>query len=373
MGAERNNARRWFSADVLMLTVALLIPLIERVLPEAARIGDAMPEVFIFAILGLGLNIVTGFTGLLNLGVAAFMAIGAYSFAILTCDIYPFRLGFWGGLVLTPIVGAIAGLLLGAPTMRLRGDYLAIVTLGFGEIVQDVLRNLDSITKGTQGINPLPSPVLPGIEFRADAYQPWYYLFLGLLVMVVIFNRNLENSRIGRAWISIREDELAASCMGINPTKTKLLAFAIGAALAALAGALFASRLNTTAEPSSYDFTVSILALCIVIVGGMGSISGVMLGALVMIGINSIVLAKVTSALQSGGSGEVSATVLANPTNWKFMIFGLALVLMMRFRPEGLLASRRTKAEMHRDEDGPGSEHPRNSGRREAASGGGAA
>ena len=173
------------------LLLAALVPLLELALPQSWHFGELLRPIFLMAILGLGLNILTGFTGILNLGVAAFMSVGAYSYAILTCDIYPFRLGFWSATVLTVLVGLTTGLLLGLPTIRLRGDYLAIVTLGFGEIVQDVLKNLDSITKGTQGINPLPPPTVLGNAFRAEQYQPWYYLFLACLALVVLFNRNL--------------------------------------------------------------------------------------------------------------------------------------------------------------------------------------
>lgn len=341
--------RRWLRADFIFLAIALAIPLLDMILPQSLRFGGEMRPIFIFAILGLGLNIVTGFTGLLNLGVAAFMAIGAYSYAILSCEIYPFRLGFWWSIILTPLFGALAGLVLGAPTLRLRGDYLAIVTLGFGEIIQDVLRNLESITQGTQSINPLPPPVVFGYVFDPGVYQPWYYLFLGVLVLGVILSRNIENSRLGRAFVSIREDELAATCMGIHAVKIKLVAFAMGAGLCALAGGLLASSLSSTAEPGTYDFTISILAVCIVIVGGMGNISGVLLGALVMVGLNSIVLVKLTDYM-THRRWFSSANVLSNPTNWKFLIFGLALVLMMRFKPEGLLPSRRVKAELHHDE-----------------------
>jgi len=314
----------------LFLLAAALLPAV------APRLGELLRPILIMAILALGLNILTGFTGILNLGVAAFMAVGAYTFAILTCDIYPFQFGFWGATGVTILVGLTVGVLLGLPTIRLRGDYLAIVTLGFGEIIQDVLKNLDVITKGTQGINPLPSPAHP------------YYLFLAFLALVVLFNRNLERSRIGRAWISIREDELASSCVGINPTKMKLLAFALGAAQCSLAGALWASSLGSSGEPGNYDFQVSVIAVCIVIVGGMGSIAGVLLGSLVIMGFNSIVLETFTNFLKAH---QLISTdnVFTAPGNWKYMLFGLALILMMRFRPEGLLPSRSVKAELHHD------------------------
>lgn len=334
----------------VLIALLLPLPLLDLLLPKEYQIADLMRPIFIFCILGLGLNVVTGFTGLLNLGVAAFMAIGAYAYGILTCDIYPFQLGFWTAIALTTIVGAGAGVLLGAPTLRLRGDYLAIVTLGFGEITQDSLRNLEAITKGTQGINPLPSPTLFGYGFPPEKYLVWYYLLLGFLAAVVLITRNLEHSRLGRSWISLREDELASTCMGINPVGTKLKAFAFGAALCSLAGGLWASYLGSTGDPGNYDFQISILALCIVIVGGIGNIGGVVLGALVMVGFNSILLVKLSVFLVSRGVIS-SQNVFSSPSNWKYMVFGLALILTMRFKPEGLLPSRRVRAEMHRRPD----------------------
>jgi branched-chain amino acid transport system permease protein len=343
MGTRRRILFHW-----AFLAAAALLPLVEATFPHQRHLGELLRPVFIMAILGLGLNILTGFTGILNLGVAAFMAVGAYTFAILTCDIYPFQLGFWGATAFTVLAGLTVGVLLGLPTIRLRGDYLAIVTLGFGEIVQDVLKNMDTITKGTQGINPLPTPTFFGYAFRSDQYQPWYYLFLAFLALVVLFNRNLHRSRVGRAWISIREDELAASCMGINPTKMKLLAFALGAAQCSLAGALWASYLGSSGEPGNYDFQISIVALCIVIVGGMGNIGGVLLGALVIMGFNTLVLETLTNFLKSH---QIISTdnVFTAPGNWKYMLFGLALILMMRFRPEGLLPSKQLKAELRHE------------------------
>jgi branched-chain amino acid transport system permease protein len=347
---DRSRRRGGTRLDLLLFAVAIALPFVDR----AFGIGlvDPMKAIFIYAILGLGLNIVTGFTGLLHLGIAAFMAIGVYVFAILTAEAYPFQLGFWPALALTLPIGAAAGFLLGAPTLGLRGDYLAIVTLGFGEITQDVLKNLDAITKGTQGINPLPSPTVPWIVeadgggstlgiLQLDNETPfgWYFLLLAMLAVVVIANRNLERSRVGRAWMSVREDDLASKAMGIPPVKTKMVAFATAAALAAFAGGLWASSLSSTGEPSNYDFQVSILALCIVIVGGMGNITGVLVGALVMIGVNDIVLTKLFSWMQSNGWTS-TGSVFASPNNWKFLLFGLALVLMMRFKPDGIVPAR---------------------------------
>ncbi|MCE2882849.1 MAG: branched-chain amino acid ABC transporter permease [Planctomycetaceae bacterium] len=319
------------------LVVLALLAALPLVAPSYAASGRT---IIVFAIMGLGLNIVVGWTGLLNLGIAAFGALGAYAYGILTCEIYPFQFGFWGGLLLAACVGAVAGVLLGAPTLRLRGDYLAIVTLGFGEIVQDALKNLEAITKGTQGINPLPAASLPGVDITSETPVRWFYLYLAILAVVVFLCRNLEFSRLGRQWFAVREDELAARCMAIEPDKAKLKAFATGAALAAVSGALLASVLSSTGEPANYDFQVSILALCIVIVGGIGSITGVLVGAIVMIGLNNIALPAISDAMQQAGIGSTS-NVFTSPNNYKYLTFGLALVLMMRVRPDGIVHSRK--------------------------------
>ncbi|MFO0783379.1 MAG: branched-chain amino acid ABC transporter permease [Phycisphaerales bacterium] len=356
MARKLFTQRQYLLIDSCILLAFLLVPLLDRALPNDWQVGEPLTDVFVYAVLALGLNVLTGFTGLLNLGVAAFAALGAYAFAISTCEIYPFQLGFWPGLLVTLVVGAVAGFLLGAPTLRVRGDYLAIVTLGFGEIVKDTLINLEAITKGTQGINPLPKPSLFGTPLEATGQ---YFLMLGILVAVVVGQRALEHSRMGRAWISIREDELASRAMGIRPDRTKMVAFATCAALAALAGGLMASRLSSSGEPNNYDFQVSVLALCIIIVGGLGSVRGVLLGALIVVGMNTMLLpwlGKVIgtpeqpdlAALKAAHGLEYawlflkawSANVLLSPDKWKFLLFGMALILMMIFRPEGLLPPR---------------------------------
>jgi branched-chain amino acid transport system permease protein len=371
-------AERRFSlftrGQCLVLALLAATPILDLAFPSL-QLSGPMRTVVVYAILALGLNIVVGWTGLLNLGIAAFMAIGAYAFGILTAEVYPFQVGFWWALVLAGAFGAFAGWLLGAPTLRLRGDYLAIVTLGFGEIVQDGLKNLQAITKGTEGINPLPQPTVPlgglvtavlekvGVvsaslttsssggdasplpaapwyEISSETPARWFYLYLVLLALVIFLCRNLEFSRLGRQWFAVREDELAARCMAIEPDKAKLKAFAAGAALAAVAGALFASHLASTGEPANYDFQVSILALCIVIVGGIGSITGVVLGAIVMVGLSNVMLPALTQAMQRAGIGSTE-NVLSSPDNYKYLIFGLALVLMMRFRPDGIVHTRK--------------------------------
>jgi branched-chain amino acid transport system permease protein len=330
--------------QIAVLAILAATPILDVAMPSV-QLSGPMRTVVVFAILALGLNIVVGWTGLLNLGIAAFMAIGAYAFGILTSEIYPFQVGFWWGIVLSGAIGAFAGWLLGAPTLRLRGDYLAIVTLGFGEIVQDGLKNLPAITKGTEGINTRATPTVIGADLRllelsGETPVRWFCTYLAILAGIVFLCRNLEFSRLGRQWFAVREDELAARCMAIEPDKAKLKAFATGAALAAVAGALYASHLSSTGEPSNYDFQVSILALCIVIVGGIGSITGVLVGAIVMVGLNNVLLPILTQSLQRAGFASTS-NVLSSPDNYKYLIFGLALVLMMRFRPDGVIHSRK--------------------------------
>lgn len=326
-----------------------IIPLIDFLFNS--HIADSLRPILILSVLGLGLNIVVGFTGLLNLGVAAFMAIGAFTYSILTCDIYPFQFPFLLAVLITMLISTISGIILGLPTIRLKGDYLAIVTLGFGEIIQDSLRNLEVITKGTQGINPIPSPSFLGLALTPESNTGWYYFFFVILILAVVFTRSLERSRIGRSFIAIREDELAARCMGVKATNLKLISFACGACLAGLAGALWALQLGSSGEPGNYDFQVSILALCIVIVGGLGSIRGVLLGALVMVGFNSIILSGISQYLGSIGF-ESTDNVLLSPNNWKYAVFGLALIVMMRYRPEGILPSKYVKEEFHNAEGG---------------------
>ncbi len=337
---------RWFSrrnpernSALLLLLALLLLPATDYIFAPSLRIAELMRPIFIFAVLGLGLNIITGVTGMLHLGIAAFMAIGAYTYAILTCDIYPFQLGFWGGSMAAIFIAATAGVLLGLPTTRLRGDYLAIVTLGFGEIVQDILRNLESITKGTQGINPLPAPSILSTSIVSDSYYPSYYLYLLFVVVVATLCYNLIPSRSGRAWRAVREDTLAAECMAIKGPIAKLWAFAFGSGIAGLAGALWASYLGSSGEPGNYDFQISIITLCILIVGGMGSVLGVLIGAIIMVGFNSVLLAKLSQWLSESGLVD-SSNVFSQPNNWKYMIFGLALIVMMRFRPYGLVPER---------------------------------
>jgi branched-chain amino acid transport system permease protein len=253
---------------------------------------------------------------------------------------YPFQTGFGIALVAATIGTALTGVLLGVPTLRLRGDYLALVTLGFGEVVRFSLRNFEEITGGTRSLNPIPPPGWFGLDWTGN-YRPLYYLCLLTLAVVVILLRNLENSRLGRAWQAIREDELAATCMGINAADVKLSALAVGSGLAGMAGCLYATKLTTTAGPDSYDFSRSVIIICCIILGGMGSIRGTLLGVLILVGYDNILTPQLDALIQAADINP-RGNPLWTFSNWRLMVFGLALILVIRFRPAGLLPSRRT-------------------------------
>jgi branched-chain amino acid transport system permease protein len=326
-------ARRWGLPGAFALLA--IVPFLPFVTPW---FGGQVKDILIFCILALGLNVVVGYAGLLQLGIAAFFGIGAYITGILTVDQFPFHWGFWPALIASVLGAGVAGMLLAAPTLRLRGDYLAIVTLGFGEVVKFSIRNLESVTNGAKALNPIADPVIPGlsVDWNGD-YRGYYYVALALLVLVVVLLRNLEDSRLGRAWMAIREDELAASCMGLNTAGVKLSAFALGAALAGLAGSLYAASLDQTA-PDAYDFARSISVLCFLIIGGMGNIPGALVGTFVLMGYDNVLTPVIDDLIQKSGSS-------IRFSSFKLVVFGLALVLMMRFRPSGILPSRRAHRE----------------------------
>ncbi|MFN0149775.1 MAG: branched-chain amino acid ABC transporter permease [bacterium] len=360
------SSRRLPRLEVVAALVLLVYPLfpfldmaVEAIAGTPLRLDRQLVNIFIFGILVLALNLQVGYAGLLQLGIAAFFAIGAFTTGIVTVEKYPFQLGFWGALIAAPCAAGLAGLALGAPTIRLRGDYLAIVTLGFGEVTRVVLLNLENITDGPRGLNPIPEPWLPEwlrALFGPDAgtgraqFITMYYVAFLLLVALVIVFRNIERSRLGRAFVALREDELVSSCMGLNPVRSKITAFTIGAAIAGLAGALYATNLTTTAEPNTYDFNYSIMALCCLIIGGLGSLRGALLGALVLLSFDNVLSPLLTRLIARASDGG-STNVLLTFSNWRWIIFGVALVLMMRFRPEGLWPSARVKAEFHEAED----------------------
>ena len=299
----------------------------------------------LYVMLALGLNIVVGFAGLLDLGYIAFFAVGAYLYALLASPHFGIHLPFWLLLPMGAFAAGIFGMLLGAPTLRLRGDYLAIVTLGFGEIIRIFLNNLDApynITGGPQGLD-LIDPIRIG-PFSLNhplghAVYNYYFLFLVLAAVVAFVSHRLQHSRIGRAWVAIREDEIAAEAMGINTRNVKLLAFAMGASFGGLAGGLFAG-FEGFVSPESFNLNESIMILCMVVLGGMGHIRGVIFGA--------VLLAILPEALRYVGPLEESlfGRVLVDAASLRMLLFGLALILVMLLRPAGLWPSRTRRREL---------------------------
>ena len=316
------------------------------VLPFAlTQVGTSWVRITNYAILyillALGLNIVVGFAGLLDLGYIAFYAVGAYVYALLASPQFGLHLPFWVILPIGAAVAALFGAALGAPTLKLRGDYLAIVTLGFGEIIRIFLNNLSrpvNITNGPQGITGIDPFSLPG--FRFDTPLKFYYLLLAIVLVVIVINLRLQNSRIGRAWEAIREDEIAARAMGINTRNLKLLAFAMGASFGGLAGGMF-SAIQAFISPESFILVESIMVVSMVVLGGMGNIWGVILGAVLLSFIPEILRWTVTP-LQEALFGRM----VIEPEVIRMLLFGLALVLVMLFRPAGLLPSAVRKREL---------------------------
>jgi branched-chain amino acid transport system permease protein len=318
--------------------VAALVPAIDQNGSHINFLTDAGA----FVLLALGLNIVVGFAGLLDLGYAAFFAIGSYAYAMLASPQFGIHVPFWIMLFVASGVAAIFGILLGAPTLRLRGDYLAIVTLGFGEIVPQTFLNLSQWTNGPNGIGTLDQPVFFGLRFGFNPV-PYYYLILALIALAIWLANNLRASRLGRAWMAIREDELAAAHMGINTTAAKLAAFALGASFSGLAGVAYGSKLQLV-SPDQFQFNVSVFVLSMLVLGGMGNIGGVVLGSLVLSSIDRFILPQLTSFVHGVGLNW-------DFTNARFLIYGVILVAMMLLRPEGLLPSRQRAAELRADRD----------------------
>lgn len=327
----------------------------------------------LFIVLGLGLNVVVGFAGLLDLGYVAFFAAGAYSLGIMTSPGSPFELdmNFWLVLPLGVLIAASFGVLLGLPVLPLRGDYLAIVTLGFGEIIRLFLVNREDVTAGSQGLSAIARPEIAG--FRINDFTEWFYFIVISAVIVGFVASRLRDSRIGRAWEAIREDEDVAAAMGVNKVKYKLLAFAIGASIGGLGGVIYASFIGFI-NPAAFSLQVSIDVLAVVIIGGMGSTPGVILGSLVLVGIPRILLFKETADflakfewLRDGLNAVVGAFDAIIPGSigrlppadeWgreladdtRFIIFGALLVAIMVLRPEGLMPSRRRQLEFESED-----------------------
>ncbi len=278
-----------------------------------------MTTALMYVVLGLGLNIVVGLAGLLDLGYVAFYAVGAYTYALLY---HFFGVGFWVALPIGGLLAALFGILLGIPVLRLRGDYLAIVTLGFGEIIRLVMENWGAFSQGPSGVSNIPRPSFFGIDMSLDTALVYtYYLMILFVIFTIFFVNRLQDSRLGRAWIALREDEIACQAMGIDKMKTKLVAFSLGAFWAGIVGVIFAAK-TTFISPRSFTFIESAIILSIVVLGGMGSIIGVIFGALIL-----ILLPEYLRAL----------------SEYRMLAFGAILVCMMVFRPQGIIGSiRRT-------------------------------
>jgi branched-chain amino acid transport system permease protein len=334
-----------------------LIGLSLAVLPFAlAQVGTTWVRItnyaILYVLLALGLNIVVGFAGLLDLGYIAFYAVGAYVYALLASPQFGLHLPFWVILPIGAAVAALFGLLLGAPTLKLRGDYLAIVTLGFGEIIRIFLNNLSrpvNITNGPQGIARIDPFTLDGFSF--GSYQSflglefsgpikYYYLLLAVALGIIAVNLRLQNSRIGRAWEAIREDETAARAMGIDTRNLKLLAFAMGASFGGIAGGMF-SAIQGFISPESFVLVESIMVISMVVLGGMGNVWGVILGALLLSFVPEILRWTVTPVQEA-----LFGRMIVEPEVIRMLLFGLALVLVMLYRPAGLLPSAVRKREL---------------------------
>ena len=319
----RQRAIRWTGIAVLLLILFVLPQVLGLFLSEVLTI------VGLYVLLGLGLNIVVGYAGLLDLGYVAFFAIGAYTTAILTSpELGFFSLSFWSALPFAIIFGIVAGVLLGIPVLKMRGDYLAIATLGFGEIIRILVLSdfLRPWLGGAQGIGKIPKASIAGFEFGMP--QEIYYLILAGCFLAIFISLRLRDSRLGRAWKAMREDEDVAQAMGINLVATKLLAFGTGAGFSALSGAIFATKL-TSVYPHSMNVMISINILCVIIVGGMGSIPGVIVGAAALVGLPEL---------------------LREFAEYRLFVYGAALVVMMLVRPEGLWPEAVRRREFHEEE-----------------------
>ena len=337
LGKRNPQAARW-----LIIVVALAAPLV------AIMFGRTWVRVLDFALLyvmlALGLNLVVGFAGLLDLGYIAFYAVGAYTFAFLASPHFGLHLPFWIVLPLAAACAALAGIALGFPVLRLRGDYLAIVTLGFGEIVRIFMNNLNypiNITNGPQGINALDPIVLFGWDlsrnlevteaFSINSLFLYYYFFLACVVGSVIFNQRLQVSRVGRAWAAMRDDELAAKAIGINTRNLKLLAFSLGATFGGVAGGLFGA-FQGFVSPESFSLMESIAVLTMVVFGGMGNVAGAIVGALILSALPEVLRHLAVPVQQA-----LFGTVILDPEVLRMLLLSLAMILMMLLRPAGLI------------------------------------
>ena len=345
-----NKRNAWLAFTMLAIILLVLPFAVDDLLGRGwVRVLDFA---LLYVMLALGLNIVVGYAGLLDLGYVAFFAVGAYCYAILGSPQFGIHLPFWIVLPLGALLACFFGLLLGAPTLRLRGDYLAIVTLGFGEIIRIFLNNLNApinITNGPQGISMIDPIQLSGFSIgRAQeifgitfpSVHLHYYLFLLFTLLVIFISLRLQDSRIGRAWAAIREDEIAAAAMGINTRNIKLLAFAMGATFGGLAGGLFAG-FQGFVSPESFGLTESIMILCMVVLGGMGNVSGVVLGGILL-----VVIPELTRHFAGTAQHALLGKTIIDPESLRMLMFGLALILIMLWRPAGLWPSSQRRREL---------------------------
>jgi branched-chain amino acid transport system permease protein len=361
--AERISTTR-LVAYVLIGLAIVVVPFIFQTVTGLAFLVRILVIIGIWVLLALGLNIVVGYAGLLDLGYIAFYAMGAYSGVLLGQAVSGFLGGgtYWAMLVPAALVAALTGVTLGFPVLRLRGDYLAIVTLGFGEIVRICLNNdLFGLSNGATGL-PRGNEVLqapwPSVWLQDNVRFPlpwgqfvfgrdffWYFVVIGLCIVSIIIIRRLDDSRLGRAWVAMRENEVAAEACGVNIRTQKLWAFSLGALSGGIAGVTFA-YVQQFISPESFTFMESVFVVCIVVLGGMGSIRGVIVGALLIRGIPDLV-----QGLMVAGVIKLSGDVTSTITGYRFLVFGLLMVIMMAVRPQGMIPSTRRALELHPDDD----------------------
>jgi branched-chain amino acid transport system permease protein len=300
----------------LMIGFGALIVLWPLIFGRQPYVLRTSVMVLLYVVLALSLNFVLGFAGQLSMGHAAFYAVGAYTTALLMVN---FKMSFWIAILASAIVAALFGFILGMPTLRLKGDYLAIVTVGFGEIVRLILINWTDVTRGPAGIPGIPSPKLFGMVLKSNTH--YYYLILILAALAIIISNRLLNSRLGRGLIAVRDDEIAAEAMGINATYLKVLAFVLGAAVAGMAGSFFGTFVHYV-NPDNFTYMESVVILCMVVLGGVGSVPGVIVGALVL---------------------TVLPEALRDIATYRYAIYGILLALMMIIRPQGMISMKSLK------------------------------
>jgi branched-chain amino acid transport system permease protein len=367
---SESRATRWFAEQsaekrlrlqkiLVGAAIVALYPFVDKAL-GIDRLGSFIP-IFVFVLLAMGLNIVVGYAGLLDLGYVAFFVIGAYANAWLTSPnsvfvqkgwVPEFIQSFWPAMAVSWVIAAIFGVILGAPTLRLRGDYLAIVTLGFGEIVPDFFTNASGLTRGPQGIGQIAKPPsIPlwgdnSIDFSTGDQRNWFWLIMVVVLFSLFLVTRLHDSRLGRAWQALREDEVAAASMGINLVSTKLWAFALGASFSGFAGSVYAGYIRVV-YPDQFQFSISIMILAMVILGGIGNVYGVIIGAIIIGSFDRILAEELNPPLHWIGE-KIGWGFMENHdvTSDRLLIFGLALVLVMLLRPGGLFPSKSRAAEM---------------------------